>query len=310
MARIVVPHELKNNIRTYGWDKSEVARYYVFGIKVFINNVANSSLTFLDKVLIPVFVGPSNLTYYGIAGSVANKTPAVSNTFANVIFPMTASFEGAGDRERTKLLYIRSMRLITILSMSVTVTILSFPYKMLAYWISPEVAEHATATLIILAWTNFILSLSGPLTNFLVGMGRLRALTWSSVSAAVLNAILLLILLPPFGIYGAGLAYLLALIPFIVLFHWTEIRLLELAGRLRFYIIFAIKLSVTGFVTYVCNTQILAPHIYNFTTVLGGSAVSVIFFLAFYYVCNLFEPEDVRDLKLFSKSIFKMLRKA
>ncbi len=303
MARQLVHPDLRGALKSYGWNKSDVLNYYSFGIKVFVNNIANSSLTFLDKVIMPIFVGPSYLTYYGIAGSVANKTPAVSNTFASVIFPMAASFEGTGDRDRTKLLYTRSMRLITILSFSITITILSFPYKMLEHWISTEVALYATGTLIVLAWTNLILSLTGPLTNLLVGMGRLKELTRASVSAALLNALLLFIFIPPFGIYGAAVAYLVALIPYLFLFYWTETQLLCLKKRMSFYALFFLKLTTASIVTFIFNAHVVQQHIDNLTTVLAGSVVSIGFFLTFYYIFGLFEKEDVRDLKLFGKSI-------
>ncbi|MBU3668622.1 MAG: hypothetical protein FGM57_01490 [Candidatus Taylorbacteria bacterium] len=309
MAKSILPDSLKKALRVYSWDKEAVLKYYSFGIKVFVNNIANSSLTFLDKAIMPIFVGPANLSYYGIAGSISNKTPAVSNTFANVIFPMTASFEGVGDRERTKMLYIRSMRLITILSVSITVTILSFPYKMLAYWINEEVAIFATATLIPLTWTNLILSLTGPLTNFLVGMGRLRALTTASVTAAILNAIFLFLLLPHYGIYGAALAYLFALTPYLFLFYWTEHNLLALNSRIKFYIIFVCKLFFTGYITYMLNQYVISPYIYNLTTVLVGSAISVLSYIFIYYICGLFEKDDVRDLKLFARSVYTSIQK-
>ncbi len=308
MANHLVHPDLRKALRSYGWDKEEVLHFYSFGMKVFVNNIANSSLTFLDKVVMPIFVGPSYLTYYGIAGSVANKTPAVSNTFASVIFPMAASFEGSGDRDRTKLLYVRSMRLITILSFSITITILSFPYKMLEYWISTEVAVYATSTLIVLAWTNLILSLTGPLTNLLVGMGRLKALASTSVSAAILNAILLFALIPAFGIYGAAVAYLCALTPYLFLFYWTEIKLLCLEKRFSFYSLFILKLSIASIATYTFNMYVVSKYITSLTTVLIGSAVSIIFFITFFYVFRLFEKEDVRDLKSFGKTLLTSIK--
>jgi O-antigen/teichoic acid export membrane protein len=180
---------------------------------------------------------------------------------------------------------------------------------MLAYWISIDVAEHATSALIILTWTNFVLSLTGPLTNFLVGIGRLKVLTRTSVSAAVLNAILLVILLPLSGIYGASLAYLFALVPYVVLFYWTETHFLELTGRVRFYLYFALKLGFTGLVTFIFNQYVLVQYIYNFPSVLVVSGISISFFIFIYYICGLFEKEDVRDIQHFARNILRLQKK-
>lgn len=308
MAKNLVPVELRKSLTQYGWNKKDVLKYYSFGVRVFINNVANSSLTYLDKLLIPIFVGPANLTYYGIAGSVANKTPAVSGTFANVIFPMTASFEGSGDRDRTKTLYIRSMRLIAVLSASVSITIISFPYKMLQFWISEEVAINATHVLIILTWTNFFLALTGPLTNFLVGMGRLKELTWTTVTAAVLNGVFLLLLLPMAGIYGAAWAYALALVPYLFLFAWTEGTLLGLKGRVSYYLSSILKMTITGTIVYYFNIYIVASHIENLFGILVASTISVSLFIALHAGFGFFDRKDVQDLTYFAKSIWGNLR--
>ncbi len=303
MAENILPHELKKSVHQFRFNGEEIKKYYSFGIGVFVSNVANSSLTYLDKMIIPLFLGPSNLSYYSLAGSIANKTPAVSTIFSNVIFPMTASFEGAGDRERTKQLYVRSMRLMTVLSMAITVTIIAIPYKMLQYWISEDVAIKGTAVLILLAWTNFFLSLTTPLTNFLIGAGRLKQLAKATVTAAILNALLLLILLPTVGLNGAAWAYILALIPYLFLFYWTETHLLELPGRLLFYAKLVAKLVLVSAIVYIIDTELLAAHISNFKEVVLVGTISVLLFLLIYRAFGFFEKRDVDDIQTFAKHL-------
>ena len=104
----------------YGWDKDEAIKCYKFGMISFLNNIAGSSLTYLDRMIIPMFLGPSNLTYYSLPGSVTNKVPSLSRTLASVIFPMTSYFNGEGNKDMIKNLYIRSMRLITVISAAFT----------------------------------------------------------------------------------------------------------------------------------------------------------------------------------------------
>lgn len=297
----ILPIESQTDLHKFDLDISELKKIYTFGLGIFTNNIAGSLLTYLDKAIIPIFVGPSNLTYYSLAGSIANKTPGLAQTFTSVIFPMAASFGSTGDTERIKTLYIRSTRLIFVISTSITITILSFPYKMLEHWISADVAEKAYMTLIILAFTSLILSMSGTLSNFLMGLGKVKQLTIASFSAATLNVILLFILLPRLGLIGAAWAYLLCLIPYIGLLYWTEYSFLNLTARKIHYFTLFLKLSLVSLIVFIFNQMVLVDFIYNFTTVLLCSAVSGILFITLYYLFGFFEEEDAKDILHFIK---------
>lgn len=126
----ILGQEERAFLGVYGWDRAEAIKCYKFGIISFINNLAGSSLTYLDRMIIPLFLGPSNLTFYSLPGSITSKVPTLSVTLSSVVFPMTAHFEGGGNREMTKNLYVRSMRLITIISTAITVTFIAFAYVM------------------------------------------------------------------------------------------------------------------------------------------------------------------------------------
>ena len=163
-----------------------------------------------------------------------------------------------------KNLYIRSMRLITVISAAFTITFIVFAYPMLEFWISEDVANKGSDVLIVLAITSFVLAITGPLSNFLLGMGKLKLLSITSVLTAILNIILLFILIPKFGILGAAWAYLLALIPYIYLLYVTEYSYLELTFRKAHYLKLIKGLLVTSFVIYLIDYFVIKQFIVNF----------------------------------------------
>ncbi len=291
----------------YGWDMKEAFNCYKFGLISFLNDLAGSSLTYLDRMIIPLFLGPSNLTFYSLPGSVTNKIPTFSNTLSSVVFPMTAHFEGGGNRDMTKNLYIRSMRLITIISTAITVSFIAFAYQMLQYWISSNVADKATNVLIILAVTNFILAVTVPLSNFLLGMGKLRMLSITSAMTAILNAVLLIILLPRFGIVGAAWAYLLALVPYIFLMYKTEKHYLELTFRRAHYLKLITQLFVTSALVFLVDVFIVKPIVSSFLLVILALMFSCVLFVVIHYLFGFFEKEDTYDILSFTKQAFVTL---
>lgn len=281
------------------FDKKEAIRCYKFGLVTFVNNIATVSLTYLDRLIMPFFLGPSNLTYYSLPGNISSRIPGISNSLSGILFPMTSSLHGLGDVEKIKILYVRSFRLITVIAAAITVTTITYAYQILQYWITLEFAEKATVVLIILACTNFALALIGPLSNFLLGLGKLKFLTTLSISMAIINTILLVILLPIAGINGAAWAYLLSLVPAIYMFYFTEKYYLLLIGRKKYYTKLILGNLLVSCIVYVIGKVLLIHLMTSLFTVLVVSGVTLLLYITLYWIFKLFEKEDIDSIKLF-----------
>lgn len=303
----IVHKENRLFIDSYGWDKQEAAKCYKFGTTLFLNNLAGSSLTYLDRMIIPLFLGPSSLTYYSLPGSLTNKIPTLSGTLSSVVFPMTAYFEGGGNRNMTKNLYERSMRLIAVISTAITVTFIAFAYPILLYWINRDLADKATGVLIILALTNLVIAITSPLNSFLLGMGKLKALTITSIFTAGTNALLLILLLPHFGIMGAAWSYLLAFIPYAFLIYATEKHYLELTFRRIYYVKLIARLFLTSTLIFMFDMFLIKPLITNFFLVIIAIILSCVIFIITHYLLGFFDKEDTHDILTFTKQIMSIL---
>lgn len=250
-------------------------------------------------MIIPFFTGPSNLTYYSVPGNVTGKIPGFANTLSTTLFPMTSQLDGSKDIARIEVLYVRSFRLITIIASALTITAIAFAYKILLYWLNADFAIHSTGILIILAFTNFILAMLGPLSNFILGLGKLKFLTIMSVIMGVLNAVLLLVLLPRYGITGAAWAYLLSILPVGYMFYHTEKKFLFLSGRKEYYLKKFLMTVITSLVVWIIDVYFLSPLVVNLATLLCIGAVSLVFYILLYRIFGFFEKEDWRDMELF-----------
>ena len=303
-AHKILP-ELRDSLR---WDVTEAIKCYKFGLITFINNISTSSLTYLDRLIMPFFLGPSSLTYYSLPGNVTNKIPSMSNSLSVILFPMASGLHGTGDTEKLNTLYIRSFRLITVVSAAVTVTAIAYAHQVLQYWISSDLADKGTTVLIILAVTNFILALTGSLSNFLLGMGKLKFLTTLSIVMAATNTILLLVLLPLAGINGAAWAYLLSLFPVAYMFYFTEKHYLKLLGRRNYYVKILLKNVLVGIVVYSTSYFLIAHIISSLFTALIACCISGLLYLGLYWAMGFFEKEDVDSIKLFAGRVLGRIR--
>ena len=292
----------------FGWNRKYVKDCYSFGTISSINAIASTALASLDRIIIPFYAGPSNLTYYSVPGNIAGKIPGVANTLATITFPMASKLEGSGDRARIEILYVRSFRLITIVAASLTVTAIALAHKALLFWLNADFANKSANILIILALTNFFLALFGPLSNFLLGLGKLKFLTTMSVCMGILNAALLLVLLPLYGITGAAWAYLLSVLPVAYMFYYTERHYLALSGRTRYYAKKFLGTIITSLAVWTIDSYLLATDLWTLI-IIGG--VSVVLYLLLYKLFGFFVEEDWRDMELFYRQTvqrFRLLR--
>ena len=290
------------------WNKEEVKRCYQFGLSTVINGTASNLLSSLDRLIIPIFIGPSQLTYYSLPGNVAARIPGITDNLSGIIFPISASINSAGDQERIKRFYIRSVRLVTIITSAISLSVIFLAYPIMRYWLNADFAEKSTGVLIILTLTNFIIALMSPVNSFFFGLGKLKFSTILNTMMAILNAVLLLILLPRFGINGAAWAYLLSILPIFYMIYFFEQKHLHLTGRGKYYLQTLFQISSSAIIFFFIAKFVISPLITSFTTlaILGPSAV--IIYLLLYKILGFWEKEDWQDFKKFFRIVYSRIR--
>ncbi len=283
----------------YAWAKAEIVKNYKFGISVAFNNLANSSLVHFDKLVVPIFAGSAQLTYYSVPGSIATKVSSISDTFSSLLFPITVNLNSLNQFEKIKRVYIRAIRLIIILSAAIALSIIFMADKILLYWLNESFVNQSTNVLILLVLTNFFLALFSPISYLLTAMGKMKFLTTSSVIMAIINIIALVVLLPRYGINGAAWAYLIATLFVCYMLHYAEKNYFKI-NHTREHMKLFLKLLATAVPFFLMVKFVMCPFITNFLMVLILGPSSVLLFLILYKALGFVEAEDWSDFKLFA----------
>jgi len=283
----------------YAWSGAQIKKIYEFGLLAAITNLASNSLIQLDRFIVPIFTGPGLLTYYSLPGNVAQKTYGLVGSLGTVFFPLTSAFSATGDLGKIKEIYKKLFRNFTLIAAGLTTAIVIFAYKILFYWLGKDFADRGTQILIILALTYFILAVYGSLTNFLLGMGQVKFLVYFSVSLAILNLVLLLSLVPSFGILGAAWAYLAAVLPVPFAFYWTEQKLLNLSGMRTFYLNLYAKLFATSILVWAIAVIFILPLTSSLPRLIIVGPLTVLLYFVLYKFLGFMDQEDWLVFKSF-----------
>ena len=290
------------------WDKTEIKKLYHFGLSSVINSTASNILASLDRLIIPIFIGPSQLTYYSLPGNVAARIPGVTDNLAGIMFPVSASINSLGDEDRIKRLYIRSVRLITMTASAISLSVIFLAYPIMRYWLNADFADKSTNVLILLTLTNFAIAMLSSINGFLYGLGKLKLSSILSGVMAGINAVLLLILLPRFGITGAAWAYLLSVLPIFYMIYLFEQKYLHLKNRGKYYRKILFQIGSVAFFFFLITKFIISPLIVNFITLAILGPTAVITFFLIYKVFGFMEKEDWDDFKKFSFIILTKIK--
>lgn len=281
----------------------EIKKVGSFSLWGFISEMARTSLASLDKILIPIFTGSVMLTYYSIPSNLSARITSLSGNLSGIVFPTSTRLHESGESGKLKNLYIRSSRLITLISISIGLVMILNAKEIMLYWLDSSFAQQSTISLIILLFANILFSVYFNTAQVLAGMNKIKTVMVTTIIMAIVNAIALFILLPLLGINGAALAYLISILPVIVMVFILEQKHLGLKNRFKFYSSFIGKNIVVCIIISIFHYLLFKMLIVNLISLIIIMSLSIILYIYIYKVLGFLEKEDVNDIKLFLSKI-------
>ncbi|MEW5805349.1 MAG: oligosaccharide flippase family protein [Patescibacteria group bacterium] len=288
LIKKVLP-ELKLKLEFY---RTEFFRKLKFSLYNFINGFAGNSLLQIDRFFISRILGNAAVGFYAVPNNLAQKIHAVSSSGAMTLFPVASDLFYQGDKQKFNQSFRRAMRIGIIFSVLSGVVLLVFGYQLLYFWVGKEIADKSAALLYYFVPTYILMSIYTILNNFYLGTGKSKLLAVFSGSMALVNIVLLAFLVPNFGLTGAALAYLLALMPVILFVFLFERKELNLSGSFRFYFGLILKLLFVSAILVLLARFYLLSWANNLWQTLLLMIVSFAGIIGLYFVFGFFEPED------------------
>lgn len=171
------------------------------GLHLSASSVPATFATYIDGVLLYHFLGPSALAIYSFAILLPEQVKALLATYINVSLPKfaakTADTNGQALVKKTLPGKIFRASLLSAIIVGGYIIAAPFAYQILfpAYTESIQYSQIFALSLLL-----FPFSIFGP---FIQMEGRVWKIYLESLAGPLIQIILLLILIPPFGIWGA-----------------------------------------------------------------------------------------------------------
>jgi O-antigen/teichoic acid export membrane protein len=123
--------------------------------------VAGTLMSSFDRFVLAVMTSMTALSYYVVPSRILNKLRIFPGSVARVLFP-AMSYSLADEREKSRLIFERSAKVLLLFMFPVTLILVSFAYELLSLWVGAGFAAHSSVLLQWLAVAAFLYALGCP----------------------------------------------------------------------------------------------------------------------------------------------------
>jgi O-antigen/teichoic acid export membrane protein len=213
------------------WDPRLLRSLFAFSGYTFIANVTGAFLLQFDKFALGAFQSVTAVTYYVVPGNVAQRLHAGTASLTGVLLPAASGMYARGDENAVRRLYVRATKFTLLFLLALTLPAIVFAREVLLYWLGESFAIHSFWALRLLVLTYFMLSLSAIPYFVALARGRPQLAGIFSGVTALLNVVLVLVLVPRYGVNGAAVAFLLSMATVPPSIWYVERRVLRMDVR-------------------------------------------------------------------------------
>ncbi|HZQ06078.1 MAG TPA: oligosaccharide flippase family protein, partial [Anaerolineae bacterium] len=164
----------------------------------------------LDNLLLGVFMPVAQIGVYSVAATAAGFIPLFLGTANSIFAPMISETYALHQFDLLARLLATLTRWITALTLPLFFVLTLFSTEFLSAF--GKEFDAGSLVLIVLVLGQMINVISGPTGYMLLMSGHHRPVVWVKVAQAIVTPLLYLLLIPPFGIVGAGLVGMIGLI--------------------------------------------------------------------------------------------------
>ena len=203
-----------------------------FGSWLTVTNIVSPVMSHMDRLFVGARLSMSAVTFYVTPFEVISRLLIVSSAVANVSFPEFSRLARLGDVDASRRHLARSLRLVLVLLVPPALAAAVFAHPILAWWISPELADRSAAIMQVLAAGVVINGLGMIAFVFVQGAGRSDVTARFHLIELVVYIPSLLALIAWVGLSGVAIAWVMRVtLDVCLLFGYIRLRLLRRAPR-------------------------------------------------------------------------------
>ena len=261
-----------------------------FGRFSMLGSVSNVVFDHTDYIVVGAFVSAAAVTVYGLGLRLIQQLTKVSEGAMKVLMPVASEIsvlEGRQRRRKLEELFVRGSRFSTILTLPWILFLLVWGREFIGIW---QGTSYAPGNVELTYWVFVILAVSQIAVisqhiggQMLIGLGKLRFPVYLSVGSAVMNVVLSIALVGPYGVLGVAMGTAVPLVIRRVILQFYYRTVFEVSMRRYYWQVWSrlAPLGVALGVSLLVQKWVFSPS--GLPAILVLAAVNVVAFYALSY---------------------------
>lgn len=216
-------------------------------ISYFIPQIAIQIYFVLNKTMIGIFSTESEVGIFDYADKILRVSLAFVTSLGTIMLPKIAYIFSNGKKEEVRKYLFKSLDFSSFIAVPIMLGLAGISMEFIPWYLGDEFRRSITV-LFIISPTIFFMAWSGVFgTQYLLAIGRMKPYTISVYVGAIVNLVLNLFLIKPYGAIGASIGTLFA--EFFVMF----VQLIAVRQQIEFKKVFlkVIYYAGAGMVMFV-----------------------------------------------------------
>jgi O-antigen/teichoic acid export membrane protein len=212
----IILKNLKINFK-FSW--KDFRRIFSFGIYIVFTRLADVISRSLFLMIIGVILGPVSVAIYNVPVRLLSRLQAFAHRISYVVFPVVSELKSDNYIDKIYRVYEKVSKYVFFIVSVFCISVVSFSYPLLRFWIGKDFAEKGFIVLILLTFAYYFHSISMVPSLVVIGMGKPKYNAIFSMLSATLSIILLIPFSSKFGITGSAAAFLVSsfVVPFFII---------------------------------------------------------------------------------------------
>lgn len=162
-----------------------------------------------DRVFVGVLLGPEAVAYYGLCTQATQPIHGLVSAGFHALFPHLSARMETGSMAQLRDTVRRALRANVLLAVGFALPLMAGSHLLLRVWVGNATADAVWLSFATLALSYGLLAMNVTAHFTLLAFGEVRRVTWVNLSAAIATLLLMVTLMPRFGLIGAATARLL-----------------------------------------------------------------------------------------------------
>lgn len=196
-------------IRPRWFSRDRVRELLGFSVFAALINVSSVVVLQADPVIIKLFLPLGAVAVYSVAMRIATYILLFVKQLNNVVTPVIAERNGAGDTEGLRVIFVRATKFTLALALPLTIGFGIHADALMLHWLGPGFLEAGPVLAVLLAAMTTMLGRETS-SNYLAMTGHHRFTANMALAAAGANIVLSVVFAWLWGLIGVAVATLIA----------------------------------------------------------------------------------------------------